>query len=59
MITAKRLERSIDRAKKQLAELEAREKHLSKHGYWEIGYFKGRISVLEDWLDEILENDEN
>lgn len=54
-----RIERKIKRAKMQLAALEERKSHLSQHGYWEMGYFKGRISVLEDWLDEEKERIEN
>lgn len=55
----KRLERRIANAKMQLAALEERKSHLSQHGYWEMGYFKGKISVLEDWLDEEKERVEN
>lgn len=51
----KELERRIKRSKERLKSLEEREEHLSKYGYWEIGYFKGRIEILEDWLDEIRE----
>ena len=54
----KRLEREIERAKMQLAALEERKSHLSQHGYWEMGYFKGQISVLENWLDEEKEREE-
>lgn len=51
----KELERRIKRSKERLKSLEEREEYLSKYGYWEIGYFKGRIEILEDWLDEIRE----
>ena len=54
-MTKRELERKISRAKEKLESLEEREEHLSKHGYWEIGYLKGQINVLEDWLDEIME----
>lgn len=54
-----RLERKIERAKMQLAALEQRKSHLSQHGYWDMGYFQGQISVLEDWLDEEKERIEN
>jgi uncharacterized protein Yka (UPF0111/DUF47 family) len=54
-MTEERLQRMIDRAKESLKDLEERKDNLSKHGYWDIGYFKGRISVLEDWLDDIRE----
>ena len=55
----KRLERRIENAKMQLALLEERKSHLSQHGYWDMGYLKGKISVLEDWLDEEKEKVEN
>ena len=52
-MTEERLKRMIQRAEEQLKDLKEREEHLSKHGYWDIGYFTGRISALEEWLDEI------
>lgn len=57
-MTKKRLKRQIDRAKMQLTTLEERKSHLSKHGYWDMGYLEGKISVLEDWLDELAEEEE-
>lgn len=55
MITKKRIARQICRCKEKLDYLENNKEHLSKHGYWEIGYLKGRITTLEDWLDELEE----
>lgn len=52
-MTEHQLERSISRIKKQIADLESREKNLSIHGHWDLGYYKGKLSVLEDWLDNI------
>lgn len=52
-MTKRELERKIKRAEDKLRHLEEQEAHLSKYGYWEIGYLKGQIGVLEDWLDEI------
>lgn len=51
------LQRKIKRAKEKLTALQEREDHLSKHGYWDMGYWQGAISVLEDWLDEIEEKE--
>lgn len=51
MITKERLSHQIERTKKQLAALEEREEHLSKHGYWDMGYYKGKLEVLENWFD--------
>jgi hypothetical protein len=55
MITIKFLQRQIAKAKARIEDLEARQDQLSQHGYWELGYFKGRLNVLEDWLDELME----
>lgn len=55
MVTKERLKRQVDICKERLNDLKSREEHLSKHGYWDIGYFQGKLSVLEDWLDEMEE----
>ena len=57
MLTVKDIQRKLDLAKRRLQPLLEREEHLSKHGYWDIGYLKGQISVLEDWLDELMEEE--
>lgn len=56
MITKERLQRQIYKCKERLKDLKDREERLSKHGYWDIGYFQGKLSVLEDWLDEMEED---
>ena len=56
MIEKRRIERQIKRCQEKLNDLKSREERLSKHGYWEMGYLKGRITTLEDWLDELEEN---
>lgn len=58
MITKRRLQKSIKRTKEQLEQLEERKEHLSQYGYYDMGYLKGRIEVLEDWLDEMNEEEE-
>lgn len=55
MVDIKFLQRQIKKAKARVEELEARKDKLSTNGYWELGYFKGRLNVLEDWLDELTE----
>lgn len=55
MVDIKFLQRQIKKAKARVEELEARKDKLSPNGYWELGYFKGRLNVLEDWLDELTE----
>lgn len=57
-ITKERLERQILRAKGKIQALKARENHLSKAGYWDLGYWQGKLTVLEDWLDELKEEEE-
>lgn len=59
MVTKRNIERSIKRAKERLEDLEKRKERLSIHGYWSIGYWEGKINVLEDWLDELTEMEEN
>lgn len=51
--------RQIERLKKRISDYEEKEAEgkLSSHGYWSLGYFKGKLSVMEDWLDEIEENE--
>ena len=57
MITKERLQHQIDKAKKHIEELEKRKEILSEDGHWTLGYFKGRLTVLEDWLDELIESE--
>ena len=57
MLTVKEVQRKLDLAKRRLQPLLEREEHLSKHGSWDIGYLKGQISVLEDWLDDLQEEE--
>ena len=55
MITKERVEHQIKRAKDAIEKLESEQEDLNEHGYWSLGYWKGRLSVLEDWLDELTE----
>lgn len=57
MTKKERIKRQIKRCQEKLNDLQSREEHLSKYGYWDMGYFKGRMTTLEDWLDELEEND--
>lgn len=50
------LQRQINKAKSRIADLESRKEFLNIHGYWDLGYWKGRLRTLEDWLDDINEN---
>lgn len=49
------LERKIKRTRERLVDLENRKETLSKHGYWSIGFYRGKLEVLEDWIDELRE----
>lgn len=53
----RKIKHKIDRTKKKIEDLETRKQDLSKHGYWSLGYWEGRLSVLEDLLDEMEESD--
>lgn len=53
-----RIKRQIKRCQERLDTLKSCETHLSKYGYWDMGYFQGRLSILKDWLDELEENDD-
>ena len=54
-MTERQLRRQIERLKKQIQSYEERKENLSVHGYWDLGYFQGKLAVMEDWLDSILE----
>lgn len=57
--TKKRIEHMINREKKRMQPMIDNFEDLSKWGLWTIGYCQGRISLLEDLLDELEEdNDE-
>lgn len=50
-----RLERRINRNQIRIKDLKERESNLSVHGYWDLGYFEGQQSILEDLLDDVKE----
>ena len=49
----KKLERQIERLKPRVEDLEARKHQLSVHGYQDLGYFRGRLSAMQDIADEL------
>ena len=55
--TKEGLRRMIKRNKARLKQLQDKQENLSVWGYRDMGYFEGRLSVLEDLLDEIEENE--
>lgn len=55
--TKERLRRMIKHNKAHLKQLQDKQENLSVWGYRDMGYFEGRLSVLEDLLDEIEENE--
>ena len=56
-MTERQLRRQIERLKKQIQGYEERKENLSVHGYWDLGYFQGKLAVMEDWLDSIKEDE--
>lgn len=59
MMTKDRLEHMIERNQMQLKSIQNRQDNLSVWGYRDMGYYQGRISALEDWLDEIKSEEED
>ncbi len=55
MLTKERVEHQIKRAQNSIEKLEMDQENLNEHGYWSRGYWKGRLSVLEDLLDNMNE----
>lgn len=54
-MTERQLNRQIERIKKRIQDLEDRKDRLSVHGYWDLGYYIGKLAVMEDWLDDLQE----
>ena len=52
-----RIKLSLKHSKERLTDLKNRQDSLSVWGYRDMGYYEGRISVLEDLLDEIEEDE--
>ena len=55
----KKLKRRLKRAEHRYYKLKVREKHLSEHGQWELGYWQGQITTLEDCIDDLEEDEWN
>lgn len=51
----RQIQRSIERTKKHIADYETRKDNLSIHGYWSLGYYQGKLTAMEDALDDIEE----
>ena len=51
----RQIQRQIERTKKHIADYEARKDNLSVHGYWSFGYYQGKLTAMEDALDDIEE----
>lgn len=45
------LKRQIGRIRKRIQEYEEKKETLSVHGHWSLGYYQGKLAVMEDWLD--------
>lgn len=55
----RRLKRRIERTKQQIEKYEADKENLSQHGNWSLGYYKGKLAVLEEWLDSLQVSKDN
>ena len=55
--TKERLHHIIERNQVILKKLQDKQENLSVWGYRDMGYYEGRLSVLEDLLDEIEEDE--
>lgn len=53
-----RIKHRIERCSKRIEEYAKEKENLSIHGYWSLGYFEGKKSVLEEILDELDELEE-
>lgn len=54
-MTVERLKHRIERAKARLANYDdTPAEKLSAAGQWNVGYWKGTINILEEWLDDIV-----
>lgn len=49
------LKRQIERIRKRIQEYKEKKEALSVYGYWSLGYYHGKLSALEDWLDYMKE----
>lgn len=49
----KKIKRMIERSKKQLNNYDFNSEKYTKHGYESIGYIKGKLSTLENILDDL------
>ncbi|MBO5969142.1 MAG: hypothetical protein J6S14_11675 [Clostridia bacterium] len=54
-MSEQQLKRQIERIRKRIQEYENEEETLSVHGHWSLGYYRGKLSVMEDWLECIQE----
>lgn len=47
------LKRQIERIGKRIQAYEEKKETLSVHGYWSLGYYRGKLTAMEVWLDDI------
>ena len=57
LYTRDRISHMIERNNAELKRLKDKQDSLSVWGYRDMGYYEGRLSVLEDLLDEMEENE--
>ena len=54
-MTEQQIKRQIERIRKRIQEYEEKKETLSVHGHWSLGYYQGKLSALEDWLNSMQE----
>lgn len=57
MMTLEQIQQQIDRAQESADKLEKDRGDLTDSGMWALGYWRGRLSVLESLRDEIKYKD--
>ena len=57
LYTRDRISHMIERNKAMLKQFKDKQDSLSVWGYRDMGYYEGRLSVLEDLLDEMEEDE--
>lgn len=50
-------EKARERAEKRVNELKSGKDNLSAHGYWDLGYYEGKVAEIEyaiEFIDKLL-----
>lgn len=58
-LTTKYVKHKIELSEAKVKDYKSRLKTLSVHGYWSLGYYEGKLSVLEELLDDLEKIEED